>query len=50
LRWLFRVTVDDRLVAENLTAAQAHLLICDIFERTLGPKRRPGATIWLRGG
>ena len=41
---LFRVTVDDRPVAENLTAAQAHLSIGDIFERSLGPKRRPDAT------
>jgi hypothetical protein len=37
---LFRVIVDGRPAASNLTAAQAHLLVGDIFEQTLGPKRR----------
>ena len=40
LRSLFRVIVDGRPAASNLTAAQAHLLVGVIFEQTLGPKRR----------
>jgi hypothetical protein len=40
-RSLLRVIVDGRPAASNLTAAQAHLLVGDIFEQTLGPKRRP---------
>ena len=40
LRSLFRVIVDGRTAASNLTAAQAHQLVGDIFEQTLGPKRR----------
>jgi hypothetical protein len=39
-RSLFRVIVDGEPAASNLTAAQAHLLVGDIFEQTLGPKRR----------
>lgn len=41
---LFRVTLNDRLISENLTAAQAHILVGDIFEKALGPKRPSNAT------
>jgi hypothetical protein len=37
-RALFRLLVDERLIAEGLTAAQAHILIGDILEKMALPK------------
>ena len=38
-RSLFRLSVGEKLVAEGMTAAQAHLLVGDIFERLALPNK-----------
>jgi hypothetical protein len=40
---MFRLRIDDKVVGENLTAAQAHLLVGEILERIVLPnkKRKP---------
>ena len=44
-RSLFRLTVNGRLIAQSLTAAQVHLLVGEIFERALLPgKKTPQAS------
>jgi hypothetical protein len=46
-RSLFRLTVNGRLIAQSLTAAQAHLLVGEIFEKALLPSEKaakPGQT------
>jgi len=40
---LFRLTLNGRLIAETLTAAQAHLLVGEIVEKALLP-RKPQAS------
>jgi hypothetical protein len=40
---MFRLTLNGRLIAETLTAAQAHLLVGEIFEKALLP-RKPQAS------
>jgi hypothetical protein len=37
-RSLFRLLVGEKLIAEGLTAAQAHILIGDILEKMTLPK------------
>jgi hypothetical protein len=39
-RTMFRLHVDAKLISEGLTAAQAHLLICEILERLVLPAKR----------
>ena len=36
---MFRLKIDDRIVGENLTAAQAHLLVGEILERIVLPNK-----------
>ena len=36
-RSLFRLRLDNKVVGENLTAVQAHLLVGEILERTTLP-------------
>ena len=38
---MFRLRIDDKVVGENLTAAQAHLLVGEILERIVLPNRKP---------
>ena len=38
-RSLFRLRLDDKVVAENLTAAQAHLLVGEILDRITLPRQ-----------
>jgi hypothetical protein len=40
---MFRVLIDEKIIDDGLTAAQAHLLIGDILERLALPKE-PGDT------
>jgi hypothetical protein len=37
-RSLFRLRLDNKVVRENLTAAQAHLLVGEILDRTTLPR------------
>jgi hypothetical protein len=37
---MFQLSIDDRIVGESLTAAQAHLLIGEILERIALPTSR----------
>ncbi|HYC26163.1 MAG TPA: hypothetical protein VEC58_09020 [Roseiarcus sp.] len=37
---LFRLRIDEKIVGENLTAAQTHLLIGEILERVALPEGR----------
>jgi hypothetical protein len=41
-RTMFRLLLDDRVVGENLTAAQAHLLTGEVLDRITLPRRREG--------
>ena len=41
LRTMFRLRIDANLIAEDLTTAQAHLLVGEILERIALPKRLP---------
>jgi hypothetical protein len=45
-RTLFRVRMDDLVVGQNLTAAQAHLLVGEILDRITIPRsaRKPSET------
>jgi hypothetical protein len=36
---MFRLKIDEKIVGENLTAAQAHLLVGEILERIVLPNR-----------
>ena len=38
---MLRLRIDNRIVGENLTAAQAHLLVGEILERIVLPNRPP---------
>ena len=38
---MFRLRIDDKVVGENLTAAQAHLLVGEILERIVLPNKKP---------
>jgi hypothetical protein len=40
-RTMFRLRIDANLIAEDLTTAQAHLLVGEILERIALPKRLP---------
>jgi hypothetical protein len=40
-RTMFRLRIDANLIAEDLTTAQAHLLVGEILERIALPKRPP---------
>ena len=42
LRSMFRLLLDETIVGENLTAAQAHLLVGEILDRITLPKPAPG--------
>ncbi len=37
-RTMFRLLIDENLIAEGLTAAQAHILVGDILDRIVLPK------------
>jgi hypothetical protein len=37
-RTMFRLLVDERLIAKEMTSAQAHVLVGDILERLALPK------------
>jgi hypothetical protein len=37
---MFRLTLNGKLIAESLTAAQAHLLVGEIFEKALLPGKK----------
>ena len=41
LRTMFRLRIDANLIAEDLTTAQAHLLVGEILERIALPKPLP---------
>ena len=38
---MFRLRIDDSAIADDLTAAQAHVLIGEIFERITMPRSTP---------
>ncbi len=38
-RTMFRLGLDDKIVGENLTAVQAHLLLGEILDRISIPRR-----------
>jgi hypothetical protein len=40
---LFRLRIDDMIVGQELTAAQAHLLVGEILERVALPRRNERA-------
>ena len=44
-RMMFRLRMDASLIAENLTAAQAHVLVGEILERITIPNRSEGASL-----
>jgi hypothetical protein len=39
-RTMFRLRIDDKVVADGLTAVQAHLLVGEILDRVTLPRRR----------
>lgn len=39
-RSLFRLRIDDSLVADGLTAAQAHILVGEVLDRITLPRRK----------
>jgi hypothetical protein len=41
-RSMFRLLLDDAVIGENLTAAQAHLLVGEILDRITLPKPASG--------
>ena len=43
-RTMFRLGIDESLIGDDLTAAQAHVLIGEILERITLPKWSEGAT------
>jgi hypothetical protein len=40
-RTMFRLRIDDKVVADGLTAVQAHLLVGEALDRITLPRRRP---------
>jgi hypothetical protein len=40
-RTMFRLGLDDKIIGENLTAVQAHLLVGEILDRISIPRRSP---------
>ena len=38
---MLRLRIDNKIVGENLTAAQAHLLVGEILERIVLPNKKP---------
>ena len=38
-RTMFRLGLDDKIIGENLTAVQAHLLVGEILDRISIPRR-----------
>ena len=44
-RTKFRLRIDASLIADDLTAAQAHVLVGEILERITLPKRSEGAPL-----
>ena len=42
-RSMFRLSIDDHVIADDLTAVQAHILIGEIFDRITLPKSPEGA-------
>jgi len=49
-RSLFRLLVGEKVIAEGLTAAQAHILIGDILEKMTLPKETEAAKERATGG
>jgi hypothetical protein len=39
-RTMFRLLIDEKLIADGMTAAQTHILIGDILERLALPNKR----------
>ena len=39
-RTMFRLRIDDTVVADGLTAVQAHLLVGEVLDRITLPRRR----------
>ena len=44
-RTMFRLRIDARLIADDLTAAQAHVLVGEILERITRPHSSEGAPL-----
>jgi hypothetical protein len=46
-RTMFRLRIDGKVVGENLTAVQTHLLVGEILERIVLPKKasKPARTL-----
>lgn len=42
---LFRVAIGRKVIAESLTAVQAHILVGNILERLVQPKRSPPGSL-----
>jgi hypothetical protein len=40
-RTMFRVRMDDLVLGENLTAAQAHLIVGEVLDRITLPRQKP---------
>ena len=40
-RTMFRLRIDDKVVAGGLTAVQAHLLVGEVLDRITLPRSRP---------
>jgi hypothetical protein len=49
-RSLFRLLVGEKVIAEGMTAAQAHILIGDILEKMTLPKKTAAAKEKAVGG
>ena len=43
-RTMFRLRIDDKVVANGLTAVQAHLLVGEVLDRITLPRRRSSAS------
>jgi hypothetical protein len=39
-RTMFRLLIDEKLIADEMTAAQTHMLVGDILERLALPNKR----------
>ncbi len=44
-RSMFRLRIDDNAIADDLTAAQAHVLIGEVLDRITMPKSPEGAAL-----
>jgi hypothetical protein len=44
-RTMFRLRIDDSAIADDLTAAQAHVLIGEVLDRITMPKSPEGAAL-----